>query len=414
MQHVAIVGSGVIGLSTAFALRQRGVPRVTVLEGGPGPSGASVVNAGYVCPGHSDPVPSPGLVGRSLCGMLRSDSPLYIRPTLDPGFLRWLVDFWRNCTARQYAAGLDAMAALNAETYRLFDAYAEAGVRFSMERDGLLLAFLGARRMEAELRHLEHHPGLFGSAPRALWGSEARAFEPGLSESVNGAVWLANERHVVPSTLMTGLAEWLDERNVEIRVDTPVTGIDASGETVSLHMKSDRLEVDAVVIAAGARSGAVTRMLGIPMPIQAGKGYSLDYAAPPGPVGRPISLAEASMAVTPMAGSVRLAGTMELSGINTTVRAERVAALNRGASLFLAGWPPSTDGAVVGSGLRPLTPDGLPVIGMLPGRRNVAISIGHGMLGLTMAPATAEALADTLLTGRAPDVLAPFNPSRFA
>jgi len=267
--------------------------------------------------------------------------------------------------------------------------------------------------MEAELRHLEHHPGLFGSAPRALWGSEARTFEPGLSEAVNGAVWLANERHVVPSTLMTGLAEWLDERDVDIRVDTPVTGIDATGERVRLHMKSERLEADAVVIAAGARSGFLTRMLGVPMPIQAGKGYSLDFAAPPGPVGRPISLAEASMAVTPMAGSVRLAGTMELSGINTTVRAERVAALARGASLFLAGWPPLTDGAVVGSGLRPLTPDGLPVIGMLPGQPNVAISTGHGMLGLTMAPATAEALADTLLTGRAPDMLAPFSPARF-
>ena len=414
MQHVAIIGSGVIGLSTAFALRARGVPRITVLEGGPGASGASLVNAGYVCPGHSDPVPSPGLIGRSARWMLRSDSPLYIKPTLDPGFLRWLVAFWRSCTAHRYAAGLDAMAALNADTYRLFDAYAEAGVRFTMSRDGLLLAYLGARAMEAELRHLEHHPGLFGSAPRALWGSEARAFEPGLSDAVNGVVWLANERHVVPSTLMAGLAEWLAERGVEIRSGTPVTGIAAPGGRVCLHMNGDRLEADAVVVAAGARSGAVTRMLGVPMPIQAGKGYSLDYAAPPGPIGRPISLAEASMAVTPMAGGVRLAGTMELSGINTTVRQERVAALARGASLFLAGWPASTDGAVIGSGLRPMTPDGLPVIGMLPGHRNVAISTGHGMLGLTMAPATAEALADTLLTGRPPDVLAPFSPTRFA
>ena len=414
MQHVAILGSGVIGLSTAYALRQRGVPRVTVLEGGPGPSGASLVNAGWICPGHADPLPSPGLVGRSARWMLRSDSPLYVRPTLDPGFLRWLVAFWRNCTARHFAAGLDAMAALNAETYRLFDAYADAGVRFEMSRDGLLLAFLGARRMESELRHLEHHPGLFGSTPRVLWGSEARSVEPGLSAAVTGAVWLANERHVTPGTLMAGLAQWLDERNVEIRVNTPVTGIETHGWTARLHMKGECLDADAVVIAVGARAGAVAKMLGVAMPIQAGKGYSLDYAAPPGPVGYPISLAEASMAVTPMAGGVRLAGTMELSGINTTVRRERVAALARGASLFLEGWSASTDGAVVGSGLRPLTPDGLPVIGMLPGHRNVAISTGHGMLGLTMAPATAEALADTLLTGCAPDVLAPFSPDRFA
>lgn len=414
MRHVVIIGGGVIGLSTAFALCQRGVPRITVLEGGSGPSGASLVNAGYICPGHSDPVPAPGLVGRSARWMLRSDSPLYIRPSLDPGFLRWLLAFWWHCTARHHAVGLDAMAALNAETYRLFDSYAVAGVRFTMARDGLVLAFLGARAMESELRHLEHHPGLFGSAPRALWGSEARAFEPGLSEAVNGAVWLANERHVVPSTLMAGLVEWLVQRDVEIRLDTPVTGVEPIGGRVRLHMTGEHLDADAVVIAAGARSGAVTRMLGVRVPVQAGKGYSLDYAAPPSPVGHPVSLAEARLAVTPMAGGVRLAGTMELSGINTTVRRERVAALARGASLFLNGWPPTLDGAVIGSGLRPLTPDGLPVIGMLPGYGNVAISTGHGMLGLTMAPASAEALADTLLTGRAPDVLAPFSPTRFA
>jgi D-amino-acid dehydrogenase len=168
-----------------------------------------------------------------------------------------------------------------------------------------------------------------------------------------------------------------------------------------------------VLIAAGARTGALAKTVGVRLSIQGGKGYCLDYAPPPVPVGRPLDFAESRFACTPMNGMVRLAGTMELSGINEIVRPERVAAIARGASRGLRDWPADPSRAKIDSGLRPMTPDGLPVIGMLRGYRNFAVASGHAMLGLTLAASTGDAVAELITTGHAPDVLRPFDPARF-
>jgi D-amino-acid dehydrogenase len=155
-------------------------------------------------------------------------------------------------------------------------------------------------------------------------------------------------------------------------------------------------------------------MAGARVPIEAGKGYSLDYAPPPRPIGTPLYLHEARVAVTPFVDSVRLAGTMELSGLNEIIRPGRVAAIARAAAACLRDWPADSSRATtVWTGMRPMTPDGLPVIGLLPGYGNLAIAGGHAMLGVTLAPATGEALAELLTTGQAPSVLAPFDPARF-
>ena len=127
MQSVVVVGGGIIGLSTAFALHRRGVA-VTVLDAGPTERAASHVNAGWIVPTLAEPVPSPGLIATSLRWMLRSDSPLYIRPRLDPAFLRWTLGFWRHCNARDFLAGTEAIAAFGARSLALYDAMREAGV----------------------------------------------------------------------------------------------------------------------------------------------------------------------------------------------------------------------------------------------------------------------------------------------
>jgi D-amino-acid dehydrogenase len=140
VQSVVVVGGGIIGLCTAFALRQRDV-QVTVLDAGPAERAASHVNAGWIVPTLAEPVPSPGLIATSLRWMLRSDSPLYIRPRLDPGFLRWTLGFWRHCNARDFLAGTEAIAAFGARSLSLYDAMREAGVGYEEHRDGLLFAY---------------------------------------------------------------------------------------------------------------------------------------------------------------------------------------------------------------------------------------------------------------------------------
>lgn len=413
MTRVVVVGSGIIGLSTAYALHRRGA-RVTVVESHGGSHGASVVNAGWICPSLSGPVPAPGLVWQSMKWMLRSDSPLYIRPSLEADFLRWLVGFWRHCNARAYHHALEATTALNARTYELFDEMLASGVRHEVHKAGILFVFHSAATMEHDLRATESLVR-YGITPPTPFGAQAlHEMEPSLHASITAGFWYEHERHVRPDTLTAGLADWLTTRGVEFRTDTRVVGVDhAAGSARAVETTAGRIAADAIVLAAGARTGALTKAMGVALPIQGGKGYCLDYTPPPVPLGRPIDFAESRFVASPMAGMLRLAGTMEFSGINEVVRPERVAALATGAARALTGFPAGTGAATVGSGLRPITPDGLPVVGWLPGFRNVAVASGHAMLGVTLAPSTGDAVAELVATGRAPEVIRPFDPARF-
>ena len=413
MTHVVIAGSGIIGLATAYALRRRGL-RVTVVDAHGGSHGASVVNAGWICPSLSGPVPAPGLVRQSLKWMLRSDSPLYIRPTLDVDFLRWLVGFWRHCNAAAYAHALEATTALNARTFELFDEMAAAGVRYEVHKTGILFVFHSRAHLEHELRDIEPLARYGIAPPTPLDRTALHELEPSLHASIAGGFWYENERHVRPDTLTGGLTDWLTAHDVAFMMHARVVGIEHSGGRASAVITANgRIDADAVVLATGARTGELTKTFGVALPIQGGKGYCLDYAPAPVPLGRAIDFAEARVVASPMDGMIRIAGTMELSGINDVVRQARVAALATGAARALKGWPTGTETATVGSGLRPITPDGLPVIGWLPGFRNLAVASGHAMLGVTLAASTGEAVADLVTTGRAPDVIAPFSPARF-
>ncbi|MDQ2683939.1 MAG: FAD-dependent oxidoreductase [Chloroflexota bacterium] len=416
MKHVVIIGGGLIGLSTAYSLQQRGVEQVTILEEADGPHGASLVHAGWISPGHSDPVPAPGLVRQSMKWMMRSDSPLYIRPgaMADPDFARWMYRFWRACNSRNQLHAIASMSALNSKTFPLFEAYLANGINFEMHKVGLLSVFLNANNIDRELKHVALYEKFGIKTPTPLLGNDAREFEPSLSDQVGGVFLIETERHIRPETLTNALVQWVTDHNVDLRTRTKVTGLEIHGGKVcAVQTTAGKVEADAVVIAAGARSGEISRMAGVKLPIQGGKGYSIDYTDPPTTPLRPMSIYEARMAITPTSGYVRLAGTMELSGINTVVRQERVAALARGAGIYLHGWDGKVGDGKVGSGLRPMTPDGMPIIGPVPGVRNLSISSGHQMLGVTLSAASGDALAEEIVTGKPQEVLEPFRAERF-
>lgn len=414
MSRVVVIGAGIVGLCAARELRRHGWDVVVLDARRPG-AGASHGNAGWVVPGHSAPVPAPGLVQTSLRWMLRADSPLYIRPRLEIGFARWLLGFWRSCNTRAFGEGQAALAALNRRTFDLFDELERDGLECEQRRDGLLFVYTDRAGIEHDLRELEALRPYGYDIPAVLDGDAARDLEPALSDRVVAGFHVTPERHLRPDRLVAALAERLAADGVEIRSGSPATGFShAAGRVVAVETPAGSVAADAVLIAAGAWTGRVARLAGARLPIEAGKGYSLDYAPPPRSVGRPLSLHGARVAVTPFAGSVRLAGTMELSGINDRIRPERVAAIARAGATFLRDWPADPPLAPPAwTGMRPMTPDGLPVIGLLPGFGNLAVASGHGMLGLTLAPATGEAVAALLTEGRTPEVLLPFAPGRF-
>jgi D-amino-acid dehydrogenase len=413
LPRTVIIGAGVIGLNLAFALERRGW-EVTLVEARSPGYGASAVNAGWIVPSHAGPVPAPGLVRTSMQWMLHSDSPLYIQPRLDREMVRWLIAFWRNCNATAHQAGFRANAELNRRTLALYDELTAAGVEFEQHKTGVLFAYASPDALEHELKEMEPLRAFGIDLPAPMWGDDLRAFEPGLAERVVGGFWMSEERHVRPDSLTGGLVRYLTNRGVEIKTETAVTGFDIGKDKVAAVRTADgTIPADAVVIAAGSWSGEVAKLAGCRAPIQAGKGYSLDYSPSPTDIRHALYLHGARVAATPMVGMTRLAGTMEFSGINERIRPERVAAIARTASTWLRNWPADPAVAKVGSGLRPMTPDGLPMIGLLPGFSNLAIASGHAMLGLTLAPATADALADLLTTGQPPEVLQPFAPDRF-
>ena len=415
MAKVAVIGAGVIGLSCAWALRKQGADVLVLDPRQPG-TACSAGNAGWIVPAMSGPIPAPGLVGTSLKWMLRGDSPLYIKPRVDPAFSTWLLRFWRNCRAAPFAAGLDAVARLNSQTMQLFDALRTDGVAFEMHGAGLLYAGLHRTAVDHALEEVRLLARFGYQRPDVLSGADLRRLEPGLSNAVTGGFLVEEERHVRPETLTAGLADWLTERGVELRIgrEHSVTGSNRSGRALrELQTRAGAIAVDQVVIAAGAWSGRLAARFGQRLPIEAGKGYSVTVARADAPLQRPVDFIEARVACSPFDGALRLAGTMELSGLNLRLAPERIAAIRRAGSRYLADWRDGDERPWVG--MRPLTPDGLPLIGRLPGADNVYVATGHAMLGVTLAPATGAALARMMVDAdsQVAAELAPFDPARF-
>ena len=412
MSKTVVIGAGVIGLACAYALNKRG-REVVVLDQGSPANICSLGNAGWIVPSLSAPLPAPGLTLKSLGWLLKKESPLYISPAALPRLAGWLWQFWRHCNRRDFEAGVAALASLNRETMRLFDSLAADGVRFEMHRSGLLFAFLAESTMRPVLREFLPLERYGYAMPRPLAADELHQLEPALSKAVVCGFLVEQERHVRPESLRTGLLQRLIERGVDIRSGVDVVAGQGEGHKLkSIRTSEDIFEGDLFVIAAGASSGRVASAFGVLLPVQAGKGYSITIEAGDVVINRPLYLGETLIGVTPFDGGVRFAGTMELSGINLRLDRQRITALQRGVSRFLPSFS-NWNGATEWVGMRPVTPDGLPAIGRLPHYDNMYIATGHGTLGVTLAPATGELIADLIESGRTSDEAMAFDPGRF-
>jgi D-amino-acid dehydrogenase len=411
--RIIVIGGGVVGLSAAWALKKQGWTVTVVTEREPG-YGASRIHAGWLIPGSADPVPAPGLVGTSMKWMASSSSPLYIQPRPSPELGRWLVEFWRHCNEEAYWRGVDAMHALGQRTWELFDEMHADGITFEEHRDGILYVYQSPADLDHEMELLTRFArnGLSYQGP--IVGDELRAMEPALTDKIHGGVWLTQERSVRPDSVTNALVNWLENNGVELRRKVRVEGLNISGDRVTdVVFDHGRMETDAVLIAAGSWSPQIARYAKRRVPVQAGKGISLDYTPSPVEIRHPIKVHDYRHVITPLDGMTRVAGTMEFSGINEVIRPERVEAIVNGTTQTIRGWPTDLSRPIASTGLRPMSADGLPILGLLKGYKNLAIATGHGMLGLTLGPASVTAVADLLTNNGSRDILQPFDPARF-
>ncbi len=413
--RVAVVGAGVVGLACAWELRRRGADVVVLERAGVG-GGVSRGNTGWVTPSLTYPLPAPGMVREGVRQLLTGGEAFVLRPSLDPAFVRWLWSFRRNCTSTRFDTGIRALLALNRRTLELFDAYRDAGVAFEMHTAGLVVAARRPggldlyRRTFQRLREL----GYEGGSIDELDAAALAALEPALDRARVGAGLHARvDRFVRPEQLTAGLAERLRADGAEIHEGCELRTLARSDGGWVLETTSGPVAAQRLVVAAGLPTAPLLRRLGVRVPLMGARGYSVTVAGRGTPPRHALYLAEAKLGLSPFDDGVRVAGVFELGASNDDVSPAVGERLLAAARPYLAGWQPDPDGPVEAwAGLRPATPDGLPLIGALPGLDDIYLATGHGMLGVTLAPATANLLAPLVLEGRAAPELTPFDPAR--
>jgi D-amino-acid dehydrogenase len=412
---VAVVGGGVVGLACAWELTRAGAA-VTVLERGVVGGGASRGNTGWVVPSMTFPLPAPGMVREGVRQLVTRGDAFVLRPSLDPAFVRWLWRFWRSSSAERFDAGVRALLALNRRTLELFDAYRDAGIRFEMHATGLLIVartVAGLRHYTEVFRRLREL-GYEGGEPDELGGDSLVELEPALdARNVEAGLHARVDRYVRPEELTSGLADKLREEGAEILEKREVVDLRSSANGWALTTDAGEIHAEKVVVSAGLPSGHLLARLGTRVAIQPARGYSVTIPGRGTPPRHALYLAEARLGLSPFSGGVRIAGVFELGAAQAEAPAGAGERLLAAARPYLAGWRPEAEGPLTTwAGLRPATADGLPLIGELPGQRGLYVASGHGMLGVTLAPATAALLAPLVLEGRSAPELEPFAPGR--
>ena len=411
---VVVVGGGAIGAASAYELARRGA-RVTVLERSGDASGCSFGNAGLICPSHAEALANPAAVRDGLAWIARRDSPFRLR--LRPGLLPWLARFGVAALPRRSAratAELQTLARASLERHAELD---REGLETGFARRGTLSVYESADAFERARDSVTRRavPGASESpaAARPLSATEARELEPALAAGVAGALHHPGDAHCDPGALVRALLRGAREHGADVRMRVELLRLRRTDRRVAgLDTTAGPIAAETVVLAAGTWSQSLARAAGVHVPLEPAKGYHVELPAGSLAGGIPVYMEEARVIATPLDGRLRLAGTLELAGHDMGVDPVRVASLTRAAARTLT-LPAGARTLHVWRGLRPCTPDGLPVIGRAPGVENLVLATGHAMLGITLAPATGELVAD-LVSGAPPrHALEPFRPGRF-
>jgi len=416
-RRIAIIGGGVIGLATAYYCARRGWD-VTLVDRNPAQrDGCSFENAGMLVTSHFVPLAAPGMVAQGLKWMWNPASPFYVKPRLSRELLDWGIKFWRAATPEHVRRAAPLLRDLSIASHRCFEELAALpGSDFGLVRKGLLMLCRTAHALDEEARTAEFGRAL-GIAAEVLDPGQAAALDPGIRMDVAGAVYFPKDCHLTPDRFVTQLQDRVAAEGVDFVWNTDVTGwrVEA-GRTIRAATTGggDEIEADEFVVCGGAWSPQLARELDLRLPMQAGKGYSLTLAKPRQLPTICAILTEARVAVTPMDGALRFAGTMEIAGLNEDINPVRVRGIIAAAAKYYPEFEPSDfDGVAPWRGLRPCSPDGMPYIGRTAKCANLSIATGHAMMGMSLGPGTGELIAQ-VLAGETPQIdLALLSPDRY-
>jgi D-amino-acid dehydrogenase len=345
--------------------------------------------------------------------MLDASSPFYIAPRPSAALVRWLWLFRAACSEERAQAAAPVLRALHVMSARLHDALAaEHGDRWHFHHDGELQVYETPAGLAAAVEAVERARAL-GARVDDVTPTEARTLFPDLRCELAGAFFFPEDGHLDPMRFTRAVAALAEQAGATIVNGAEALALEPAASGVRVATTRGAVDAAQVVLAAGAWTPLLTRGLGLRLPIEPAKGYSVDVDRPAGFPELPLYLGDAHVVITPIGDILRLGSTLELSGWDMRVRPRRVAYLREGGRRAI-GLP--ADGPVrrLWRGPRPVTPDGLPVIGRVPGRDRVILATGHCMLGLSLGPVTGRLVAQ-LAGGARPEIdLAPLAAQRFS
>ena len=415
-KSVLICGGGIVGLCCAYYLAREGRTVTVVERNGVDRDHCALGSAGYVSPSHVIPLASPGMVWQGMKWMLNSRSPFYIKPRLDSELMRWSWLFWRASNRRQVGRAAPVLRDLCLGSRALFEELDDITAHaFEFKKEGLLNLCKTQQGLDHEAHGLARIANELGVEAQVLNARQTAALEPGTKLDVAGSVYFPIDAHLTPWRFARALTVLLQEMGVRFQWNTTLFGWRVEGGRIATaQTTAGDMLADEFVLAGGSWSPSMLNGLGLRLPMQAGKGYSLTLPKPRFKLTKSIIFTERRIAVTPMGDTLRFGGTMELSGINHEVRPERVRQIIDAVPYY---FPEFTESDFAGvqpwHGLRPVSPDGLPYIGRFNRYSNLTTASGHAMLGLTLAPISGLLIAE-VLAGRKPSVnLGLLNPNRY-
>ncbi|GAA4832695.1 NAD(P)/FAD-dependent oxidoreductase [Algivirga pacifica] len=411
--NVTVIGGGIIGLSTAYYLSKEGC-QVTVLEQGKVLDGCSFGNAGMIVPSHIIPLAAPGMISKGIRWMFNARSPFYVRPRISPTLFKWGLHFYKAANHTHVSNAIPLLRDLSLFSKSLYQELMD-DLQLPLQHKGLLMLYKTdhMEEEEGEAALLAQKAGL---EAQILSASEVATLENNCTTDVKGAVYYPGDAHLNPAEVLQQLYTNLLAKGVKILENTTVTQFVQKGNKIQgVITNQGMIDADEVVVATGAWAGDLVEQLGLNLPMQAGKGYSITQENVKNNLSIPSILTEAKVAMTPMGNSLRIAGTMEIAGVDFSVNTKRVEGIVQAVEKYYPQHQAQIpeDKTKIWKGLRPCSPDGLPYIGRSNKFTNVSIAAGHAMMGVSLAPATGKLIAELLTEQKGSLSLEGFSPNRY-
>ena len=410
---VLVIGGGPVGLSCAYYLLKSG-RKVTILDSKEIGKGSGSGNAGHIVPSHIIPLAAPGIVGTAFKWMLDpAHSPFGMKVSLDPKYISWLLQFVMACTeanVQRAIPPLNSLGQLSAKNFaqliaeEKFDcSYQEKGLLFLYKTEE---AFKGGKH---EGKLMQEH----GIPVDVYDKSRVHEVEPAALGDIIGGVHFTGDSHLNPAVFLKFLSGRVRAMGAEMFENTPVIGFEtANGKIIKVKTDVGDFEAEQIILAAGAWTPSVARDLRLNIPIQPARGYSLTMSATKRMPSHALILGERRIAVSPMGGLLRFTGRLEVGNYSLEPNPRWIKRIENSAREYLY-LDETLDIKETWAGLRPTTPDGMPIIGRSPKHNNLILATGHAMLGLSLGPGTGQVVTELVNERETAFDISPLRAERF-